>query len=316
MKRLCVFAHWDKDNFADDYVLYYLNSLKDICSTIIFVSDCERLSNIEDVSKIVDYTIVEKHNEYDFGSYKRGFLFAKENNLEFDELLFVNDSCYGPFYPLKSIFDKMSKKKCDYWGLSRNNYGLKKDKRCYIPVRSPHVQSYFILFKPEVFNSTVFEEFIKGITHEKDKELIINKYEIGLSHLLETSGFKSAVYINRYSHTDNCLQYKWKRLIKKYHFPFLKTNIPKNGIYMIGEIKDWDETIASMSDYPVEMIYKNADRLKQTEDDRLSKMNFYRKIRFRILNNTPVEFKRYVIFMEKALFSFFNFFCFNKLKKF
>ena len=28
MKRVCVFAHWDKDNIIDDYVIYYLKALK------------------------------------------------------------------------------------------------------------------------------------------------------------------------------------------------------------------------------------------------------------------------------------------------
>ena len=29
MKRLCVFAHWDRDNIIDDYVIYYLKALKE-----------------------------------------------------------------------------------------------------------------------------------------------------------------------------------------------------------------------------------------------------------------------------------------------
>lgn len=57
----------------EDYVVYYLKKLKQICKLIIFCNDNE-LSNKE-LSKlkvIVDYTIISRHNEYDFGSYKRG----------------------------------------------------------------------------------------------------------------------------------------------------------------------------------------------------------------------------------------------------
>lgn len=315
MKRLCVFAHWDKDNFADDYVLYYLNSLKDICSTIVFVSDCERLSNIEEVSNIVDFTIIEKHNEYDFGSYKRGFLFAKENNLEFDELLFVNDSCYGPFFPLKSIFDKMSKKKCDFWGITRNNFGIKIG-NTNLHTWSPHIQSYFLVFRPQVFNSPVFMNFINSITHQEDKAEIIYKYEIGLSKLLRMSGFKSGVLINRYFFTENCMLAKWKRLIKWYHCPFLKTSIPKYGIYMLGEVTEWRDVIPSVSDYPLDLIIKNAARFKVSEKNQYAELNLYRKIRFRVLNNMPTGFREVVIFIEKNTFKILNALCFNKLKKF
>ena len=82
MKRLCVFAHWDRDNIIDDYVIYYLNALKEVCSTIIFVSDCNLESNeIAKLNGIIDYVIAQKHNEYDFGSYKRGFLFIWQKSL-------------------------------------------------------------------------------------------------------------------------------------------------------------------------------------------------------------------------------------------
>ena len=38
MKRLAIFAHYDKDNIIDDYVIYYLKELKKSFETIIFVS--------------------------------------------------------------------------------------------------------------------------------------------------------------------------------------------------------------------------------------------------------------------------------------
>ena len=80
MKRLCVFAHWDRDNKIDDYVIYYLKALKEVCETIIFVSDCNLEPNeTNKLNNIADFVIAQKHGEYDFGSYKRGFLFAKKN---------------------------------------------------------------------------------------------------------------------------------------------------------------------------------------------------------------------------------------------
>lgn len=315
MKRLCVFAHWDKDNFIDDYVIYYLKSLREVCSTIIFVSDCKYLDNIENLSGITDYTIVENHNEYDFGSYKRGFLFAKENHLEFDELIFANDSCYGPFFSLKPVFEKMEKKKYDYWGITRNNFGIKID-NTNNNSREPHIQSYFLVFKQKVFNSKLFLDFIQKIKHQDDKANIISEYEIGLSKLLQTNGYRRGVFINRYFLTENCMLYKWKRLIKWYHCPFLKTSIPKYGIYMLGEVTEWKEVIPSVSDYPVDLIIKNADRFDVTEKNQYAELNTYRKIRFHVLNNMPTGFREVVIFFEKNIFRILNALCFNKLKKF
>ena len=317
MKRLCIFAHWDKDNIIEDYVLYYLSELKKVCSTIIFVSDCD-LSNTE-ISKlqgIADFTIAEKHGEYDFGSYKRGFFFALKQNLEFDELIFANDSCYGPFYQLEPIFTKMEKRKLDYWGLTKNSYGIKKSQSINLPIWNPHIQSYFLVFSRKVFESEVFINFIQSIKKEPDKDSIIINYEVGLSNLLQKSKFRDGVYINRFSHTENPISSKWKKMIKRYKYPFLKTAIVYRGLFVLGEVKDWKEVIKSVSDYPVEFIEKHSKRYYYPEPCLFETFNPYRKIRFRILQNTPMEFRKIVIFCEKYLYKILNTLFFNKLAKF
>ncbi len=315
MKRLCVFAHWDRDNIVDEYVIYYLKALKEVCSTIIFVSDTDS-TDTACLNGIADYCIVKKHGEYDFGSYKRGFLYALENNLEFDELLFANDSCYGPFYSLSYIFNKMAKKKCDWWGLTKNSYGLEERENGYFSYWFPHIQSYFLLFKPQVFNSEIFIDFMKNIKSQDDKNKVIIEYEMGLSNILDNNGFKHASYINKYSHTQNSTILKWDRMIKKYKFPFLKTEIPKRGMFIEGEVKNWGKVISSVYDYPTELISKNANRLSNFQQNLYKDMNLYRKLRYRILKNLPFECREGLIFIEKNIFKLCNAICFNKLKKF
>lgn len=318
MKRLCVFAHWDKDNLIDDYVLYYLKALKEVCSIIIFVSDTDiSPDEQEKLNGISNYNIIGRHNEYDFGSYKRGFLFAKENNIEFDELLFVNDSCYGPFYPLKPIFEKMEKKKCDFWGLTQNSYGLKKEGNINVAAWQPHIQSYFLVFKSNIINSNIFQEYIKNVNKEDDKDNIITKYEIGLSEKLWKNGFKSAIYINNFIHTENCLASKWKKLIEKYKFPFVKTSIIRKGLFVTGEILNWQEIIKNVSDYPIQYIEENKARYNlQPEENLYKSFNLYRKVRYNILNNSPMELRKIVINVEKYGYKILNNLLFNKLKKF
>ena len=318
MKRLCVFAHWDRDNIIDEYVIYYLKALREVCQTIIFVSDSDLApSELTKLDEVADYKIAQRHGEYDFGSYKRGFLLAKEKALDFDELIFANDSCYGPFFPLKPIFNKMDKKKCDFWGFTKNNYGIIIRENIGYSCHDPHVQSYFMVFKSNIISNPVFYNFIKNIKHEDSKNEIIINYEIGLSKLLSKNGFKWKVYINAYTHTENCLLIKWDKLIKNKHFPFLKTSIPRNGLWIEGEIKNWDKVIlSSKSDYPIELIKNNAKRLRNMQDNLYSKMNSYRKIRYKFLKNNPMEMRWIVIYIEKYIFKILNFLCFNKLHKF
>ncbi len=317
MKRLCVFAHWDRDSIIDDYVIYYLKALKEVCETIIFVSDCNLDSNeTNKLNNIADFVLAQTHGEYDFGSYKRGFLLAKEKSLQFEELLFVNDSCYGPFYPLKPIFEEMENKKCDFWGMTQNRYGITNfEESPTKPSIAPHIQSYFILFKQSVFNSDIFKNFINSIKAENAKNDVVTNNEVGLSQLLYKNGFKIAVFINKYRFIHNCLIEKWDKLIAQDNFPFLKTAIIKNGLYFTGEVNGWEKVI-TQTNYPIKLIKQHSERVKNLFENKYSNMNAYRKIRFNLLKNAPLEIRFFVINIERSLYKILNTLCCNKLKKF
>lgn len=184
MKRVVVFAHYDKNNKIDDYVAYYLKSLKEAGCEVVFVSCCELdNSEIEKVKDYVIHSICEKHDEYDFGSYKRGFLYLKNFLNVYDELIFANDSCYGPIYPISEVFANMEKEDCDFWGITKNNFGYKKSIGHFF-VKRPHIQSYFVAFNKKIFTSEDFQKFMLSVVHQDNKKLIVSKYEIGLTELL------------------------------------------------------------------------------------------------------------------------------------
>jgi len=265
-QRIAIFAHYDKDNIIDDYVIYYLNALKEVAQKIIFVSDCNLI--IEEQNKlqdIVDFIITEKHDEYDFGSYKRGFLFALENNLLKDtyQCIFANDSCYGPFNSLKALFETMEQKECDrncdFWGITQNKIGLDKKKNIYFSCKRPHLQSYFLVFKKNVFLSETFIEFIKSIKKEENKHEVIINYEIGLSEKLVNAGFKWESFIKVFLNKNSSI-YKWDKIISNYNMPFLKCSLPKLKHQHLVIIDNYEKIIKQNSNYPVELIRKNVER--------------------------------------------------------
>lgn len=221
MTRVAVFAHYDKSNIIQEYVIYYLTELKKVCDKIIFVSDgniCEQeLLKIKD---IVIHSIAQKHGEYDFGSYKRGYIYAKEMNLlnNCDEFIIANDSCYGPLYEFQIMFDKMKTQEIDFWGVTANSVGLHHE-------NNPHVQSYFMVFKPNVFKSELFDNFIMSIKKEDNKPSIIINYEIGLSKLLVENGFKYEVYCKSSKYLQHSHVYSAYKLLKNDNNILVKTSL-------------------------------------------------------------------------------------------
>lgn len=254
MNRIAIFAHFDKKDIIDDYVLFYVKELKKVCSDIIFVSCCDLQQ--EELDKLDCHKIAKKHNEYDFGSYKRGFIYAKENNLleDCDELLFANDSCFGPFKSLEKIFSDMENNTCDFWGITKNKYAFKivknRTKDCYIP----HVQSYFFVLKKNVFNSQVFEEFINSVKEEENKNLIIEKYEIGLTTTLEQTGFVSDCAIKTFYKYNNPTVYKWRKLYEETDFPFIKCSLLRLYNTLHTTVDGWQELFTQKQ---IDLIEKN-----------------------------------------------------------
>ena len=293
MNRLVIFAHYDKDCIVDDYVVYYLKALKEVASDIVFVS-CNKLENKEILDNIVTVVIDDPHNEYDFGSYKRGYLYAKDNLDKYDEIIFANDSCFGPFYPLKSICDNMSERECDFWGITKNNFGIIYIKK---PLIHPHIQSYFIVFKKQVFTSEVFADYINSIKEEENKKSVIEKYEIGLSDLLVKNGFKYDSYINAYKKVNNIPILRWYQIILNYNMPFMKTSLIKHQNVKVTTISGFEDVISKVSDYPISLItnYMTRYGIKYKKCSKI--FTKFKRFAFFIASFSPIFVRRFLNFV-------------------
>ena len=255
-KILTIFATYDKDNIIDDYVVYYLKKLSSI-SDIIYVADCDIIEN--EFRKIKDYVIHiinGRHGEYDFGSYKRGFLYAKDNNLleNYDYLILCNDSCYGPFFDLGNIIDKL--KKYHFTGIY---YGTAKE------VNYNYIGSFFYLLSKDIFLSNIFNDFILSVQKEINKGDIIQKYEFGLSKLmLDNNVVVNSIFTDNYEFKNR--PYTDSASLIKEGFPFLKKHcLEKNSTVPlnIDELKDIIKIIKP--NYDIKLMVNHLNRVADKE---------------------------------------------------
>ena len=258
MKRLAIFAGYDKDNIIDDYVLFYLKELNKLAD-IIYIADCEMPET--ELNKIKDYTIKaisERHGEYDFGSYKRGYIYAKENNIleNYDYLILCNDSVYGPFFNFKEIVENMESKNTDVWGIFR--YLEDKD-------FEEHFQSYFISMRKNIFISEWYKNFILNIKKEEKKNNIIKKYEIGMSVLFTKnncsfSSFMDSSFIESPINNSVPSVYSLEAISNK--FPFFKISIFSEPTFFFMDIEKLNKIFNIIKEnYPIEIIIKHLNRV-------------------------------------------------------
>ncbi len=290
MKRAVVFAYYDKNGIVKDYVIYYLRELKKIADTIIFASCCD-IKNPEALNNLADKIIAEKHDEYDFGSYKRGFLYLKDRLDEYDELIFANDSCYGPLYPLENIFNSMTD--CDFWGITKNNFGYKKSLGHFF-IKRPHIQSYFIVFKREIFTQDFFADFIQSVKHQESKKLVVSNYEIGLTELLKEKGFRYRTFINAYENINNITILKWRQIIEKHKMPFVKKSLFDFRNTDASTIEGYEKLLGN---YPANLIVLPRKINKKVPFQ-------IKKLIFDILANFPFPIRKLFAITINKLFPF------------
>lgn len=189
-KRIAIFASYSKQGIVPNYVLQYLEYLKEVASVIIFLADNQ--APIEEQAKLknlVTYAHFEPHGEYDFGSYKRGFYYAKQHHLldDAEEVILVNDSCYA-ISGFKTVFAQMSKKPCDFWGMTES-----------LQI-AHHLQSFFLVFKKPLF--LALEHYLAAVTHQNTVSEVILQYEVPLKGQLELLGFKGASFTDIFREDD------------------------------------------------------------------------------------------------------------------
>ena len=237
--------------------------MRKVADTIIFVSDSNLPeSEISKVQPLVKLVIATPHGEYDFGSYKRGFSHVPDDT---DELIFANDSCLGPLYSLDKVFDEMQDKQCDFWGM--NSHCIDVDF---------HIQSFFMVFKKEVFRSDLFKNFISSIEKQKHKDDIILNYEIGLSQLLLKNGYRVAAFIDKpcQARINGSLFFQDKLN------PLVKTRVVRQSGWFLGMLlSSWYNNFEI--DYPKNLIFDYAKKYKE-EISLFDNLTSLRKVLFRM----------------------------------
>lgn len=188
-KRCAVFAGYNENGTISPYVLTYLKALNEIApKCVVYIADSElNVGEEKKLDGLVVHSENARHKEYDWGSYKRGFNWLKENGYleKIDELIFANDSCYAPLSgSFKPMFDKMSAKmELDFWGDLQNT------------AFQPHVQSYFMVFRKRVIRSKAFAHFLNQVKHQEYSSYYIQLYEVNLTPYLESFGYKWGSYM-------------------------------------------------------------------------------------------------------------------------
>ncbi|EHG13349.1 rhamnan synthesis F family protein [Streptococcus intermedius] len=255
MKRLLIYVHFNKYDHISRHVFYQIEHMRPLFEKLVFISNSKlSLSEIEKLreKKLIDEFIQRENTGYDFGAWHDGMALVGFDKLkEYDSITVMNDTCFGPLWDMKPIYQKYeSNSEVDFWGMT--NHQEVKQRNLFI---NEHLQSYFISFKNRLVQSTVFQNFWQSVENYIDVQKVIDNYETQYTKKFVDAGFKYQTILNTiplkddFFHSNFTIHYP--HVLLENHVPFIK-------------IKTFDLTqhlspyllkaIEQESDYPTEFI--------------------------------------------------------------
>lgn len=278
-RRLAIYATYDKEGKIDDYIFYCLNELKKIVRDIVVVSNNKILSNDRSRLSFVE-SIYERDDEgFDMGGFAHviNILFEQHEIEKYEEIIFMNDSVFGPVYPFSEMFSIMNQREdIDFWGITKRGIS---DFDGGDEIYPEHIQLYFYVVRKRMLHSQEFCDYWKYIPSKvTDFRSAILNYEFEFTKYFEDKGYKWDVYC----HADNYMTDNPKLNLSPYHYcsyqlikdmrcPLLKRKL-FTGDFIEGKYSDKSDLnktisyIEKYTDYNVDLIWSHILRVYHLED--------------------------------------------------
>lgn len=250
---LAIVSTYDRDGIIDDYLIFYLTSLKRVANRLIVTVNGELTETGEErLTAVADEIYRRPNTGFDFGAYRDVLEhYLKPGELEqYQELVLCNDTCYGPFVPFEDIFARMETGNAEFWSMNYIEDPL-----------LPHFQSYFMAASGRgirLVRDFLLQEVDSGIRNP----IQACGYEHGLSERILSSGIKTDYYtshVKGYHDLDifGAPDYAMELL----GFPLLKKRAFSDELSVKDNCRRALCMIAEQGTYPVSYILENVKRI-------------------------------------------------------
>ncbi len=225
-KRACIYFIYDQDGIIDDYIIYQLNDLRENVAFLHCVINGKLTPDgRRALEKVADEVYIRENKGNDIGAYKAAIKHIGWEKLsDFDELVLMNSTCFGPVYPFKEVFDWAKQQDIDFWGLT---WGLKTNwlgSNDYLHFNDSkfHIQSYFLTIRKPLLGTKLLIDFFNDIPEDASYVISGCLYEYAFPGYFEERGYKGAVYCDDKDDYNYPLLHNPVHLLKNYRMPLFK----------------------------------------------------------------------------------------------
>ncbi len=248
---LCVYCIYDPDGVADEYIFHQLDSL--LPHVAHFAIVCNGQMEPRYLERLRNYTpdvFVRENTGYDGTAYRDTLLdfLGMERVLRFDSLLLMNDTCYGPLFPLSAVFREMDGRDLDFWGITAQAEVEVVSRTAGKSHVARHIQGYFLVANHRLLHSGDFRLFWEQLPPITTHEDAVLHFEMGFTDQFAARGYRWGTYVDAlhfctedhvstfpnfiYHDFDVLVQGGKSPFVKKRHFAF---NLSDIFFYSYGE---------------------------------------------------------------------------------
>lgn len=186
MRRLGIFLFFDRDGKVSDHVIRLLAGFSEHVERLLVISNGPFYpGQVERISSYVDQVIVRPNIDFDVGGYRDGIRAVGFNNLsKYDEVVLFNYTVFGPIFDLREMFDEMSRRDIDFWGLTE-----------FSDRNKQFLQSYFLVTRNRLHSSSDFREYWLNMPEINSVEDSIHFHEFRFTPFFVERGYKKGVFI-------------------------------------------------------------------------------------------------------------------------
>ena len=259
MKRLLLYVHFNKFGQLSSHVEYQLTQMRPLFSTLVFISNSD-LSGEDELTLqqagLVDQVIRRENVGFDFAAWRDGMSSIGFEELKsYDSVTLMNDTCFGPLWDLKDLFERFEQDEAvDFWGMTnfRANAQFKE-----------HIQSYYLSFSQRTVQSDAFQNFWTSVQNFTNVQDVIDNYETRVTTNLLDAGFRyKTVYNTVNEDTTGMLHpdfsYYNPTAILKEKVPFIKVKTIDANQHITPYIL---QAIEEQTNYPVELIVSHMSKI-------------------------------------------------------
>jgi hypothetical protein len=180
--KIVLFMHFDRTGRVRPQIQDYIRQLRDSGRSVVFITNAGFLTvpAMQALQDLCAGIIIRRNRGYDFGAWCDGVEHLNLPHPNTEEIIFANDSVFGPIIPIAPMLARIDYASADIWGLVESwQYRY-------------HLQSFFFAFGPAALQSPAFGKFWRGIKPVPAKTYIIKHYEIGITQKMIKAGLSVA----------------------------------------------------------------------------------------------------------------------------